>query len=266
MGMPELLKDLLSHSEGQLTRQVRYIIDQLEADHVDDCASDDNEDALGYEDDEDYETENEEELDTDIVNAGVPIGENLLQEYFQRPTETPSVIGDGGASAFSKSGHTRLSSSNSMSTLRAAVDRNLPSAMKSRPKIPRTPINDELLGIARRENESIFAHASHIKRNEEANKKKARQSPQKVQPPPKEETKEEVLKQEVEEEKAVPQNEERKGEVAAIEEAPAAKEAAEEDPQTKEFNFAFQTRTKIARTPPEQQERPYQAQYYNNPI
>lgn len=116
LGMPELLKDLLSHSEGQLTRQVRYIIDQLEADQVDDGASDDNEDALGYDDDEDYETENEEEVDTDIVEAGIPLGEALLQEYFQQqPISTPSVIGEAGASGLSKSGHTRLSSSNSAS-------------------------------------------------------------------------------------------------------------------------------------------------------
>jgi len=118
LGTPELLKDLLNHSEGQLTRQVRYIIDQLEADQVDDGVSDDNEDALGYDDDEDYETENEEEVDVDIINAGIPIGESLLQEYFVQAGGVPSTISDNGASGFSKSGHTRLSSSNSASKIR----------------------------------------------------------------------------------------------------------------------------------------------------
>jgi hypothetical protein len=258
LGMPELLKDLLNHSEGQLTRQVRYIIDQLEAEQVDDGASDDNEDALGYDDDEDYETENEDEVDADIVNAGIPIGESLLQEYFVHVGGVPSMINDNGASGLSKSEHTRLSSSNS-------VNRNLPSAMKSRPRIPRTPINDELLGIVKRENESILANANHIKRNEEANRKKMKQSPQKDQSPPKEEAKEELS----------PAKEEVKAtEVPEIKEAPSIKveeKQEPEDPKRQEFTYAFKTREKIVRTPPEQ-ERSYNArgylygQYYKDQI
>ncbi len=110
LGMPELLKHLLEHSEEQLARQVRYIIDQLESEQVEECVSDDNEDALEYEEDEDYETENEEEVDTDIVNAGLATGEDLLREYFQQPYTPHSVSGA------SKGGHTRISSSNSVST------------------------------------------------------------------------------------------------------------------------------------------------------
>lgn len=115
--MPELLKDLLTHSEEQLKKQVQYIIDQLESGQVDDCVSDDNEDALGYEEEEDYETENEEEVDMDIVNAGIPIGETLLQEYFQQQFNPPSGMGDGSVSGLSKSGHSRLDSSNSVSNI-----------------------------------------------------------------------------------------------------------------------------------------------------
>ena len=117
LGMPDLLKHLLEHSEEQLARQVRYIIDQLESDQVEECVSDDNEDALEYEEDEDYETENEEEIDTDIVNGGVPIGESLLRDFFLHPY-TPNSIslpGDGSISGISKGPHTRIGSSNSVS-------------------------------------------------------------------------------------------------------------------------------------------------------
>ena len=58
------------------------------------------------------------------------------------------------------------------------LDRNLPSAMKSRPKIPRTPINEELLSMIRRENESIIAGSTHIRKNEDPNKKKKTMQPQ----------------------------------------------------------------------------------------
>lgn len=188
LGMPDLLKHLLEHSEEQLARQVRYIIDQLENDQVEECVSDDNEDALECEEDEDYETENEEEIDTDIVNAGIPIGETLLREYLVQPFTPASIPADGSISGLSKGGHTRLSSSNSVSIFQIKFnnfeDRNLPSAMKSRPKIPRTPINEELLGMIRKENEAIIQNSGHIHRNEDANKKKIKQpqqSPQKEQ-------------------------------------------------------------------------------------
>ena len=117
LGMPDLLKHLLEHSEEQLARQVHYIIDQLESDQVEECVSDDNEDALEYEEDEDYETENEEEIDTDIVNAGVPIGEHTLREFFQQPytPNSVSIPGEGSISGASKGAHTRISSSNSIS-------------------------------------------------------------------------------------------------------------------------------------------------------
>ena len=117
LGMPDLLKHLLENSEEQLTKQVKYIIDQLESDQVEECVSDDNEDALEYEEDEDYETENEEEIDTDIVEAGIPIGESLLREYSQHPLTPSSIHADGNISVISKSNNTRLSSSNSVSKL-----------------------------------------------------------------------------------------------------------------------------------------------------
>lgn len=115
LGMPEMLKYLLAHSEEQLARQVRYIIDQLESDQVEECVSDDNEDALEYEEDEDYETENEEEIDTDIVNGGIPIGEQLLQDFFQQPYTPHSVSQHENTSISNASRlpHSRMDSSNS---------------------------------------------------------------------------------------------------------------------------------------------------------
>lgn len=155
--------------------------------------------------------------------------------------------------------------------------------MKSRPRIPRTPINDELLGIVRRENESILANATHIKRNEDANRKKVKQG--KEQSPAKEELKSQVSSIIIqEEEKASPDNkeeskeedkEESKDEVPEIKESPPAKaneeQQAPEDPAKQEFLYAFKTRERIVRTPPEQEtsHKPsgyaYE-QYYKNPI
>ncbi len=114
LGLPDLLKHLLSHSEEQLARQVRYILDQLETEQGEEVVSDENEEVLECEDDEDYETENEDEIDTDIVNAGVPIGEQLLHEYYREPHSPDNVsIPDNSVS---KNFHNRLDSSASAST------------------------------------------------------------------------------------------------------------------------------------------------------
>lgn len=119
LGMPEMLKYLLAHSEDQLARQVKYIIDQLESDQVEELVSDDNEDALEYEEDEDYETENEDEIDTDIVNSGVPIGEQLLQDYLAQPYTPHSVSNqeNNSVSNTSKLMHNRMDSSKSASNI-----------------------------------------------------------------------------------------------------------------------------------------------------
>ena len=49
-----------------LGRQIQYILEQLENEQVEDVESDENEDLLGYDDDEDYETEEEEVTNSQI--------------------------------------------------------------------------------------------------------------------------------------------------------------------------------------------------------
>lgn len=176
------------------------------------------------------------------------------------------------------------------------VDRNLPSAMKARPKIPRTPINEELLGMIRRENESLLANATHIHRNEDASRKKNKQPqqlPQKDQhtattkqpdDPPEEEKKQVVVPVpvpiEVKQEEEQPQPKpvvapavpvpipEKMAEMKVETKTEAPKEEKKEEVQ--EFKLAFETRTKILRTPPGQEKRfkltdsPY-SKYYKDP-
>ena len=91
LGIPEMLKHLLASADPQIARQLGYIMDQLEAEPVEECVSDDNEGALDFEDDDNYDTEVEEEVDTDILNAGVPTGEQLLHE-FGDPNLIPSTF------------------------------------------------------------------------------------------------------------------------------------------------------------------------------
>ena len=58
-------------------------------------------------------------------------------------------------------------------------DGRIPSAMKARPKIPRTPIPLDKLEQVKKQNEEILRNAVYIQKNEGANKKKqiARQQP-----------------------------------------------------------------------------------------
>ena len=201
--------------------------------------------------------------------------------------------------------------------------------MKSRPKIPRTPINEELISMIKRENELLLANASHVYKNEDASRKKTKQPPQKspeeIKSPQKqiesnsqpgsgnkmkgEENKEEVHNKSLQEDNK--NNEEyeeeyeedeslnaSKKEVKAIQEVKKEVEDVksvvavikqesdhEEDKKvvlgengekklttTQEFKLAFKTRTKIVRTPPDQEKRfskltesPY-SKYYKEPI
>jgi hypothetical protein len=50
--------------------------------------------------------------------------------------------------------------------------------MRSRPKIPRTPINEELLTIIKKENESLLASATHVHKNDPSNRGKKSNPPQ----------------------------------------------------------------------------------------
>ncbi len=116
-GMPEMLKHLLATADEQIARQLRYIMDQLESDQTTECVSDTNEDAMDFEDDDNYDTEMEEEVDPEILNAGVQTGEQLLQEFSDNiALEQSSNLGRSGVPTPVKDSTTRKSSASASST------------------------------------------------------------------------------------------------------------------------------------------------------
>ena len=243
-GMEEMLQHMFSNADEQISRQLVYILNQLKADQLEECVSDDNEDALDFEDEENYETENEEEVDEDIVNSGLPVGEMLLQEFAEGDAIPPSAYPSP----------TKSLNKSTIST----TSRNLPSAMKSRPKIPRTPISQEMLNIMKKENESILK-SPHIYKSETTHKKKAvdpaEAAGEKPVPAPVEESKKDPQERPL----PPPPAAEEKKDVEVVKEAaptivePDKKEEHKQgDPMTKtqEFKFAFKSRLKIVRTPP----------------
>jgi len=274
-GMDEMINHMLANSDEQIGRQLAYILNQLNSDQAEECVSDDNEDVLDYEDDENYETENEEEVDEEIINSGVAVGEQLLQEFAEGDIIPPEY------SSPAKS----LNKTNNIANV-STTSRNLPSAMRSRPKIPRTPISQEMLNIIRKENESILKSATHIYRNEAANKKKGENSPNNKTMPPLENLSPDIMPVAQEEQKIVAQpgvvnpiikvEEEKKitmKNVAPAKDVPAIvqpvttevvpESVKKEEPkkeetkksndpmtQTQEFKFAFTEKPKIPRTPP----------------
>lgn len=109
MGLVETVRKLIAGSDEQIGRQLKYILDQLETDKVEECYSDSGETVV--DDDEDYETETEIEVDMDIINAGVQVGDQLLlQEFADQSLEGSSIISP------TRAGHTAKSSISGIGT------------------------------------------------------------------------------------------------------------------------------------------------------
>ncbi len=93
-GLGDMLKHMIANVDEQIGRQLNYIMTQLDTEQTEDCVSDDNEEALDFEDAENYETDDEEDVDADIINAGVPTGEQLLQEFSDQIIPGDSTVTD----------------------------------------------------------------------------------------------------------------------------------------------------------------------------
>ena len=178
MGMPEMLQILMENSEEQLARQIQYILQQLENEQSEELMSDDTEDYLEAEEDDEYETEQEEEIDEEIANADLLTGEELLMNEFVASMEeglsqtkevTERMVEH--TQHISRVGHSDLDESRSQISEKIlfrpstpismipsipATGRNVPSALKSRPRIPRTPLNPERLSAVHKENREVF--------------------------------------------------------------------------------------------------------------
>lgn len=130
--------------------------------------------------------------------------------------------------------------------------------MRSRPKIPRSPISSELRTMIRKENESMMS--SHSRKIEEDIKKKYQEDEIKEEPiASQDQPVVNVLAKE-----NIKEEEKKKVEEGNIEEV---KKKPSNDPMTKtqEFRFAFASRSKIVRSPASKEKKPGDPSKRTNP-
>jgi hypothetical protein len=143
-------------------------------------------------DDEEYESVGEIEQDEDIIARGILTGEALLKAEFgpereeskdiiecNEPKHELKISKESGSREQAKIDEESYVSGYGNPETPIVVEKQvsearIPTAMKSRPKIPRTPIPEERLRQVRKENEEFKKNAMHIYVNEEANLKKQR--------------------------------------------------------------------------------------------
>lgn len=135
LGMEEALKYLMQNSDEHFKRQIQYILDQLHSVQEEDCLSDDNDDDVEDRDEDESEIEDyiaeDEDMDDIIREGGVLTGEDLLNaRYMPKPILSSSKVSlqDLGKPP-----------SRPVTPAQQAIEYKLPSEMRSRPKIPRTP-------------------------------------------------------------------------------------------------------------------------------
>ena len=107
MGMEDILKYAMDHSDETFARQIQYILEQLMSDQVDDGQSDDENDEdeevdedpdedegdeeEGYEDEDEEEDHQDEAVAAEAANS--PTGEELLCSKYLAPT--PDALAEG---------------------------------------------------------------------------------------------------------------------------------------------------------------------------
>lgn len=184
LGMADMLEYVMQNSDEQFQRQIQYILNQLTAEAVEgnqEREDEQNEDEIDDEEEDEDEygeegnNEHQEDLEEDgeyndtIKIEGIPVGEELLTQQFvlindQAMAQTMTISKRMEDQKEQKLNHSAISkdegrpvtglggSENPFNLSRmgyanpAANDKGVPSAMKSRPRIPRTPdgvSNDE---------------------------------------------------------------------------------------------------------------------------
>jgi len=207
--MDEKLATLKENCDEHFKRQIQYILDQLNYESTDDCLSDDNDDEVEDRDEEDNDLDEfiaeDEDMD-DLIQDPILTGEELLvQKYMAKPVKNQNE------KPFSRP------------ATPGNLERNLPSELKSRPKIPRSP--SELLReeAKKRQEDGIKSKEQERKRLKESDS-----VPEKpVQTPD--------LEKEKEKEKEKGPDEPQKPEGNLV--------------GTGEFSYAFKSRDRIPRSP-----------------
>jgi len=150
IGLDQALKELMSQTDMHFKRQIQYILDQLDSEQ-DDALSDDNEDDA---EDRDYDQSElddliaeDEDMDDIIKEANGNDGEEFLsQRYLHKPTEYKRPAADKPLSRpITPAAQPQPQPTTAtINPLPVPTDRNIPSELRSRPKIPRTPAGPEL--------------------------------------------------------------------------------------------------------------------------
>jgi ketosteroid isomerase-like protein len=147
IGLDQALKELMRTTDMHFKRQIQYILDQLENEQ-DDALSDDNEDDA---EDRDYEQSEiddligeDEDMDDVIKEANGVDGEEFLSmRYLNKPHEYKRpVAADKPLSRPTTPAQPQVAPASAQAPIPS--DRSIPSELRSRPKIPRTPAGPEL--------------------------------------------------------------------------------------------------------------------------
>ena len=151
IGLHELISSLLSTERGQLNKQLLYLIEQLKSNETEDYSSSENEEFMQYDENDDYQTEDEEEADPEILNANCKIGEELLLGEFAQNTD----ISKG--SIFSSINTNKIKkNTNDQNTMSPNhVVKKIPFEKKGHPKVPKSPINQNYENKFKSENNKV---------------------------------------------------------------------------------------------------------------
>lgn len=231
LGMDSKLQALKKASDEHFKRQIQYILDQLNTESTDDCLSDDNDDEVEDRDEDEGDLDEfiteDEDMD-DIIQEPILTGEELLvQKYIAKPVKNPSE------KPFSRP------------ATPGNLERNLPSELRSRPKIPRSPGEVQREEVKRKKEELL--------RKKQENEEKERERRRELEEFKREEEIHRIDPLEISEEI------ENSSKMTKIEadnlenpENPEKSEKPEEPVKvvgTGEFSYAFKSRDKIPRSP-----------------
>ena len=221
------LAGLKDNSDEHFKRQIQYILEQLKYDSTDDCLSDDNDDEVEDMDEDDNDLDEfiaeDEDMD-DLIQEPILTGEELLvQKYMAKPPRNKEE------KPFSRP------------ATPGNLERNLPSELRSRPKIPRSPseVLREEAKKRKEENKSReLAKKTHekVEKIEKNKKSPIMESSEKIETM----EKNEIFESNVPE-KLVEQTPVTKPQVVGKQEGNPA--------GTGEFSYAFKSRDRIPRSP-----------------
>lgn len=177
MGFGEYLEELSKKAEPNAARQIAYVLSQLDSDNIEPCVSDEEESAEESEDDISYyaeETDNAPYGGKSILIAG----EELLSE-FQAQSKNENAFQQSKVSG-RKQSEVEYEINEEIKDrpvtpvygfTKTPIDCRIPSAMRAKPKIPRTPIPQEKLEEIKKADEEFFKQAVYVPKNEQKVKK-----------------------------------------------------------------------------------------------